>query len=664
MSEKIRAPLPGEPLALAATAPPLVPRPLRRFHESPHTPQVAADADVIAVAAHAYTARGVRRLDRPMPVAAAPIREGRRCPSEPRPPCLAPPPPVTVAGAPPGDRAPPKVTGGRTVPLLLRLWRRPQRQPPRLVRVAGPSEAPPPCAEYGEHPSCVILPCTAEEEVSTKAPQRRTPLQSWRPLGVTPSVAPVMPIDVAHQRRAPRPLGGFPTPAPTALHRRVPPRARLCPCAATAPPPRPARRASSFTRGEPRGRSRTPCPPRQSTAPHPPPRAASGCARRHGHCARAGSHTRRPDSPAPTGPPPPHARRRGPAGPRTPRGPAAGASPGPWGWTPGGAADGGTASSAAARAGLGDLPPRAARTVPGCPPPPPPRRLHADGDRRVCGPAHRSDGPGRGTVLRGRVALCPLPAHVPGPCPPMSAHWAWVPPAVHPDTGRLCSAGSGCPPVPRRHRPYAALRLPAPIGHGSGSPCRWPPSRRPLVLCPPGPTTRAPAPCRASETGRRLAATPGDVEARASQGTGPSSAGVRWSNTPPDTLPSSPTARRGRCGLRENPARSASGKTRGVGAAVPRPARSPADASPAVSPRPAQGGRPAWAGAPLAGEDAHLLGDEQRCMATSPPPIPFDPQGLVALKILYVPAQGRPMVQGRGICLLVRQGICGAQDRQ
>ena len=68
-------------------------------------------------------------------------------------------------------------------------------------------------------------------------------------------------------------------------------------------------------------------------------------------------------------------------------------------------------------------------------------------------------------------------------CAPMSAHWTWVPPEDHTNTGRLCSAGSRSDPVPRRQRSSAALRLPAPFGHGSGSPCQWPPSMRTLVLC-------------------------------------------------------------------------------------------------------------------------------------------------------------------------------------
>jgi hypothetical protein len=101
----------------------------------------------------------------------------------------------------------------------------------------------------------------------------------------------------------------------------------------------------------------------------------------------------------------------------------------------------------------------------------------------MSGLARQAGVPARGTVLRVRVSLAPLPSQVPVTCSPMSRHWAWFPPEVHINTGRLCSAGSGCHPVPRRPRSYAALRLPAPIGHGSSSPCRWPTSMRALVLC-------------------------------------------------------------------------------------------------------------------------------------------------------------------------------------
>jgi hypothetical protein len=44
---------------------------------------------------------------------------------------------------------------------------------------------------------------------------------------------------------------------------------------------------------------------------------------------------------------------------------------------------------------------------------------------------------------------------------------------------------------------------------------------------------------------------------------------------------------------------------------------------------------PARAGSPLAGQDSHLLDDTQSFMESLSPPIPFDPQGLVALNFLF-----------------------------
>jgi hypothetical protein len=148
------------------------------------------------------------------------------------------------------------------------------------------------------------------------------------------------------------------------------------------------------------------------------------------------------------------------------------------------------------------------------------------------------------------VTLVPLPSEVLVTCRPMSKHWTWFPSEVHTSTGRLCSAGSRGAPVPQRLRSYAALRLPASVGHRSGSPCVWLTSMRVLVLC-----------LVADDTCTRHVSCVGDGspalretgmgrgEARASQVTGPSSSCVPWSNTPPDTPLSSPTSRRGRYGL-------------------------------------------------------------------------------------------------------------------
>src|SRR5262245_31371059 len=72
----------------------------------------------------------------------------------------------------------------------------------------------------------------------------------------------------------------------------------------------------------------------------------------------------------------------------------------------------------------------------------------------------------------------------------------------------------------------------------------------------------------------------------------------------------------------------------GFGAAVPRPARLHAYASPIPFLESAQGLLPAWAGSPLAGRVSHPLDGKQSFMKASPPPIPFDQQSLVALNFL------------------------------
>ena len=120
----------------------------------------------------------------------------------------------------------------------------------------------------------------------------------------------------------------------------------------------------------------------------------------------------------------------------------------------------------------------------------------------------------RGTVLRVNVALFPLPLKVPVTWLPMSGHRSWCPPQVHINTGRLCSAGSSLPDRSPTSTLVCSPPTPCPRRPPLRFPLRWPTSMRTLVLCPPGPTTRAPAPCRASEMGHRLSAQPGFVEER------------------------------------------------------------------------------------------------------------------------------------------------------
>ena len=89
----------------------------------------------------------------------------------------------------------------------------------------------------------------------------------------------------------------------------------------------------------------------------------------------------------------------------------------------------------------------------------------------------------------------------------------------------------------------------------------------------------------------------------------------------------------------------ASGKMIGFGAATPWPTRSHAYASPRPFLTPSQGLLPARAGSPFAGRVSHPLDDTQSFMESLPPPIPFDPQGLVALNFLSARVSGH---SGRG----------------
>src|SRR5262245_52229623 len=104
----------------------------------------------------------------------------------------------------------------------------------------------------------------------------------------------------------------------------------------------------------------------------------------------------------------------------------------------------------------------------------------------------------------------------------------------------------------------------------------------------------------------------------------------------------------------ENPASWASGKSRGFGAAAPRPTRSHAYASPIPLRRPSQGVLPARAGSPLTGRVLHPLDDEQSFMKASHPPIPFDQQSLVALHCLY----SYTLHRARGCPMCTRSPLC------
>jgi hypothetical protein len=180
-------------------------------------------------------------------------------------------------------------------------------------------------------------------------------------------------------------------------------------------------------------------------------------------------------------------------------------------------------------------------------------------------------------------------------------HRSWFPPEVHINTGRLCSAGSGHNPVPRRPRSYAALRLPrflrrkAPV-----FPCLPPTSARTLVLC-----LAAGNPCVRRRVARRrfLSGSPCcRFLPRRNVGL-PGSWAVLFLRAkvvhPAGCALPSPTSIASKSLLPSGKsAPSASGLIIDFVAAVPRPARSRAYASPAALPRPSQGLLPAGAVTP------------------------------------------------------------------
>ena len=208
-----------------------------------------------------------------------------------------------------------------------------------------------------------------------------------------------------------------------------------------------------------------------------------------------------------------------------------------------------------------------------------------------------------------------------------------VPSSRSPQTRAACARpGPARQAVPRRLCSYAALLLPAPISHGSGSPCGGRPRCGRLFCAHQADDTCA---RRRAVRRRRVTGSPRNRDwSRRGEGL-PGQLGDRplrmcYGRTPrripPPPCPKTPHAE-GCCCLRWNPALSASGKSIGFGAAVPRPARSHAYASQNLFPRTAQGLLPARAGSPLAGQDSHLLDDTRSFM--------------VAFRILQFPSTHR-----------------------
>jgi hypothetical protein len=134
----------------------------------------------------------------------------------------------------------------------------------------------------------------------------------------------------------------------------------------------------------------------------------------------------------------------------------------------------------------------------------------------------------------------------------------------------------------------------------------------------------------------------GRGEARASQVTGPSSSYVPWSNTPPDTIPSSPSSRRGLLLPSGKTGPWASGKSIGFGAACPMAHTFAclriADHISGIVARLATGS----GGLTLGRTGFAPAGRRTKFHEVIASSLPFDPHCLVALFFLYSPRSDGP----------------------
>jgi len=448
-----------------------------------------------------------------------------------------------------------------------RRWRTPKGQQPCLVRGQGQSAAPQPCRQHRPPPPCVIRTLKAAHDVIPRAAQGGLPPQPWLHLGCQPSVEPRGPRDVTQQRGEPRPLDGTPRGLHPRLAVEAPPvhalvhESQQCPISAPHLEPLLSLGALPAVEAGHQVCRAAPPPlaplhlPRQCTngVVGTAPGSAAIRAREKvllvesfehlayyvlDHLVLACREAARPRLALSLGDGAPSDGRRAVRLCLQPRGQLL---------------QGGLQGLPGLFLGapihpyrrLGTLPARGAREG---------RPIH---ERRQCvdsacgcalrsfhslqkswcqGRQRRSVGPGsllqftptRAALARSGPSATPVP-DVKAPMPPSDS----LPPSAAapvplasdlPRGGRLCYAHVGRRPVP--------------------------------------PHTR-----RAPEPTHRLSATPAFLrgEARAAQGTGPSSAGVLGSHTPPETSPllaQQTPARRGCCGLRCNPALSASGKHR------------------------------------------------------------------------------------------------------
>jgi len=126
---------------MATPAEPLEPRLLRFLDEQLQTTEIAADAEVVEVPPQPSRERGVLQLDRPVPMASTPVRNGLNRPSQPHTPSLAPHHPPPHPGSPHIEGEPENLEGAWTFspPADVPLVERRDGGSPRALQAAAVS---------------------------------------------------------------------------------------------------------------------------------------------------------------------------------------------------------------------------------------------------------------------------------------------------------------------------------------------------------------------------------------------------------------------------------------------------------------------------------------------------------------------------------------------
>jgi hypothetical protein len=141
--------------------------------------------------------RGVLLLDRQVPMASAPVGDGRDGPSQARPARLERRHPSASPSSPPIEGEPEEVEGRRSLAARLPRRRARERQEPGLVRMKAEPEPLEAMSHYGHHPLRVVLSLETDDEIVSVPDQVRLASHPRKDVALEPEVEHVVKVDIA-----------------------------------------------------------------------------------------------------------------------------------------------------------------------------------------------------------------------------------------------------------------------------------------------------------------------------------------------------------------------------------------------------------------------------------------------------------------------------------